>query len=115
MNSYTNIDEYILNFEGVAKDFLVRVRQLAAELSRENTTESITYGIPTIRINGRSKLHFAAYPHHVSLYPASDELVKQIPALKPYRSGKGTFKFELNEPLPWELISKIVKYRLTEL
>ena len=70
--------------------------------------ETISYQIPTFRLNGKNVVHFAGWKHHISLYPlpAVDEEYEQEVA--PYRSGKGTAKFPLDKPIPYDIIERMV-------
>jgi uncharacterized protein YdhG (YjbR/CyaY superfamily) len=107
MNAYTTIDEYITNFPSETQAILGKIRSLAQHIFPD-AEETIRYGIPTFRVNNKNKFHFAAYEHHIGLYPlpkGSSELSQQI---APYVTGKGTMQFPLNEPIPFELINKIL-------
>ena len=113
MNKYTNIDEYLANFEPKVKTILSWIRTTSNELAPDGSAEAITYGIPTIKIMGKNALHFGGYPHHVAIYPASDNMIRQIPELEKHRTGKGTLQFKLGEEMPYELMSKAIKYLVT--
>ena len=110
MNKYTNIDEYIANFETEVKTILSWIRTTANELAPDGSTEAITYGIPTIKILGKNALHFGGYPHHVAIYPASDQMISVIPELASYRTGKGTLQFKLADAMPYELMTKAIVF-----
>ncbi len=110
MKPYTDIDSYIVNFDPEVKASLIIIRKLSHKYF-VNGVEAIKYGIPTIQVAGKNKFHFAAYTHHVAIYPASDDLVAQYPDLKKHRSGKGTFQFMFNTAIPYDLIEKIIEYR----
>lgn len=77
--------------------------------------ECIAYDMPAYRLNGRFMCSFGAYKHHYSLFPASqvvlDTLGEEAAA---YAKGKGTFQFPAGEPLPLDLIERIVTIRLAE-
>jgi uncharacterized protein YdhG (YjbR/CyaY superfamily) len=113
MNKYTNIDEYIANFEPEVKTILEWIRETTNELAPDGSTEAITYGIPTIKIMGKNSLHFGGYPHHVAIYPASDIMIKEIPELGKYRTGKGTLQFKLGEDMPYLVMTKAIEYLVT--
>ena len=76
--------------------------------------ETIAYGIPTFTLDGRSVVHVAAWKRHLSLYPVpgadDSELDRQM---APYRSGRGTLRFGLDQPLPLDLVRRVVE-RLVE-
>lgn len=78
-------------------------------------TEKISYGIPTFNLNGRYLVYIAGWKEHVSVYPAIGAVAREFKdELKPYRSGKGTLRFPLDQPLPKGLIRRIVKFRASE-
>lgn len=111
MNPYKNIDEYIANFPSETRVILENIRGMAREFMPSGSTEAIRYGIPTIQVAGKNVIHFAGYESHIGLYPASDEVIKEIPELKKYRTGKGTFQFGLDLPIPYDLIEKYLIYK----
>lgn len=110
MSKYTNIDEYIANYPSDTQIILEKIRAMAHEHASNEMTEAISYGIPTIKIRGKNALHFGAYPHHVAIYPASDEMIVAIPEIAAYRTGKGTLQFKLDENIPYQLMDRIVSY-----
>ena len=110
MDTYTNIDEYISNFPQDVQVALEKIRSIA-KTHLPSGIEAIRYGIPTIQVKGKNIIHFAGYAGHIGVYPASDEVVDEIPKLKNYRTGKGTFQFNLDLPIPYDLIEKYVLYK----
>ena len=76
--------------------------------------EKITYQIPTITLDGRTLLYFAGWKHHISLYPVppGDQAFERD--LQRYRSVKSTLKFPLSEPIPYELIERVVKQHIDQ-
>ncbi len=113
LNPYKNIDEYIANFEPEVKKILDWIRVTANDLAPLGSTEAITYGIPTVKIMGKNALYFGGYPHHVAIYPASDNMIKEIRELAKYRTGKGTLQFKLSEDIPYQVMTKAIKYLVT--
>jgi uncharacterized protein YdhG (YjbR/CyaY superfamily) len=78
-------------------------------------TEKISYGIPTFVLNGRPLVYIAGWTKHVSLYPVTVGVAKQLMnEIKPYRSGKGTLQFALTNAVPKTLIRRILKIRIAE-
>ena len=80
--------------------------------------ETISYNIPAMTLGGKRYVHFAGWAKHVSLYPAPDldesEAGYALAAeLEPYQGGKGTLKFPLNQPIPYDLIGRVAT-RLAE-
>lgn len=107
--NFKSIDDYIKSVPEQAKAKLEEIRQLMHEAAPE-AEESISYQIPTFKLNGKFVGYFAGYAKHVSLYPIprdDEELIKEV---SPYVAGKGTMHFPIDKPLPKELIIKVVKY-----
>jgi len=104
----TSVDDYIAEFPADVQEVLQQVRQtiLAAV---PNAGEKISYQIPTITMNDKALLYFSGWKHHISVYPlpAGDEALTA--ALAPYRSGKGTLKFPLDKPIPYDVISRLAR------
>lgn len=103
------IDEYIEGCAAEARPILRRVRATIARAA-PGATETISYRIPAFK-RGRILVYFAAFKHHIGLYPP----VKGDPALEkavaPYAGEKGNLRFPLDRPIPYGLISKVVKFR----
>jgi len=109
---FTTVDEYIgifpLNVQKILKKLRETIRKTvpAAE-------ETINYQIPTFKLNG-NLVHFAAFKNHIGFYPAPSAIEAFNKELSAYKVSKGSIKFPLDEPVPFELIIKIVKYRVKE-
>lgn len=108
-----SIDEYIAEFPSDTQVVLEQMRSLIKQ-SAPHAEETISYAIPTFDLNGRHLVHFAGYAKHIGLYPTPSGLVAFEDELKPYRSGKGSAQFPLGEPLPADLIRRIVEFRVEE-
>jgi len=78
-----------------------------------NAKEAISYQIPTFKLNG-NLVHFAAFKDHIGFYPTSSGINKFKRELSNYEVSKGTVRFPMNEPIPFDLVRKIVKYRVKE-
>jgi uncharacterized protein YdhG (YjbR/CyaY superfamily) len=107
-----NIDEYFAAFPSDVQDILQKVRTTIREAAPE-AQETISYQIPTFTLKGKYLICFAGYKKHISLYSAPIGLDEFKTELAPYESGKGTAKFPLDKPIPLDVISRIVKYRVT--
>ena len=83
--------------------------------SARDAIETISYAIPTFDLNGKHLVHFAGYAGHVGLYPAPSGLEAFQEDLKPYKTGKGSVQFPIDQPLPRDLIRRIVEFRLAEI
>jgi uncharacterized protein YdhG (YjbR/CyaY superfamily) len=108
----STVDEYVGSFEEPARAVLQSVRTLIRAVIPDGV-ETISYGIPTITLDGRYVVYFAGWRHHVSLYPIPDGDQALATELHPYRSGKGTLRFPLDQPIPADLIRRVVA-RLVE-
>src|SRR5687767_14501096 len=102
----TSINEYIATFPPATRRVLKELRALI-RANAPGAMEKISYAIPACNLNGRNLLYFAGWKEHVSLYPVTAGLAKALrKEIKPYRTGKGTLQFPLDEPLPTDLIRR---------
>jgi uncharacterized protein YdhG (YjbR/CyaY superfamily) len=107
-----DIDTYILDFPEDIQEKLQLIRRTIRHAAPE-AEECINYGIPTFKIHG-NLLHFAAYKTHLGFYPGASGIAEFKKELASYNTSKGTVQFALDKPLPLELISDIVIFRLDE-
>lgn len=112
MKTYHTIDEYIAQFPASVQATLQRIRQTIHQAAPQ-AEEAIAYGIPTFKQNG-NLVHFGGYQTHIGFYPAPSGIAAFASELAQYGSGKGSIHFPLDQPIPYELLSKIVQYRLAE-
>ena len=108
-----NIDEYIAGFPTDLQKILEKVRTTIKKAAPD-AEETISYQIPTFNLKGRYLIYFAAYKKHIGLYPAPRGVEKFKKELSRYEGGKGTVRFPLDKPIPFSLISRIVKFRIKE-
>ena len=108
----TTIDEYIAGFPKDVQAILQKIRVTIAKAAPD-AEEAIKYAIPTFVLNG-NLVHFAAFKSHIGFYPAPTGTEKFQKELSGYKSGKGSVQFPLDEPMPYALIEKIVKFRVKE-
>ena len=111
--TFKSMDEYIGTFPEEVQKILQELRATIGTAAPE-AEETISYNIPTFKLNGKYLIYFAGWKNHISLYPipvGSEAFNKQIAK---YAEGKGTLKFPIDEPLPMKLITKIVKLKLAE-
>ena len=108
-----SIDEYIADFPPETQKVLLELRALI-KASAPDATETISYAIPTFDLNGRHLVHFAGYARHIGFYPVPSALEAFKEELKPYKSGKGSAQFPLGQPLPTDVIRRIVEFRVEE-
>jgi uncharacterized protein YdhG (YjbR/CyaY superfamily) len=109
---FETIDEYIATFTPNVQGILEELRR-AIQDSAPDAKEAISYQIPTFKLNG-NLVHFAAFKNHIGFYPTSSGISKFKRELSHYSVSKGTVRFPINEPIPLDLIRKIVKYRVKE-
>jgi uncharacterized protein YdhG (YjbR/CyaY superfamily) len=106
-----NIDEYIAGFPSDVQAVLQKVRATIHKAA-PNAQEVISYVMPAFRQHG-NLVYFAAFKKHIGLFPpVSDEKLKQEAVI--YAGPKGNLRFPLDEPIRYDLISKIVKARVKE-
>ena len=106
------IDEYIAQFPPDIQDMLTMVRNVINEAAPE-AKEKISYQMPTFVLHG-NLVHFAACKNHIGFYPTPSGIEAFKNELAEYKGSKGAVQFPLDKPLPYELISKIVKFRVAE-
>ena len=107
-----NIDEYIAGFPQDVQVILEKVRRTIRKAAPE-AEETINYQIPTFTLNG-NLVHFAAFEQHIGFYPTPSGIEKFKKDLSVYEGAKGSVRFPLDEPIPYDLITKIVKFRVKE-
>ena len=107
-----DIDEYIASFPKDTQKLLEQVRVTIRKAAPE-AEETINYGIPTLTLKG-NLVHFAAFKNHIGFYPAPSAIKAFSKELSAYDGAKGSVKFPIDKPLPFDLISKIVKFRVKE-
>ncbi len=108
----TTIDEYIDSAPKEVQAVLNEIRATIKATAPE-ATERIAYGMPTFFLNG-NLVHFAAHKNHIGFYPTPSGIEKFKKELSKYEGAKGSVQFPLEQPMPLQLISKIVKFRVTE-
>lgn len=106
------IDEYISESPKDVQPILKKIRATIRKAAPE-AQEAIKYQIPTFVLNG-NLVHFGAYKTHIGFYPTSKAIVKFKQELSPYAGAKGTVRFPLDQPIPYELIGKIAKSRVQD-
>ncbi len=110
---FKTIDEYIKTFPEDIQSVLEKMRQTIREAAPE-AVEAISYQMPTFNLDGKYLIYFAAYKNHIGFYPITPGLDPLKEELSPYISGKGTARFPLNRPIPYDLVEKIVILRVKE-
>ena len=111
---FKTIDEYIRTFPEEVQRELEKMKKTIQEAAPE-ATEAIRYQMPTFRLNGKNLVHFAAFKNHIGFYPIPSGIEAFKKELSPYKQGKGSVQFPLDKPVPYELVKKIVKFRVVEI
>lgn len=108
------IDKYIAGFPRDVQAILKKIRTTIRKAA-PRAEESISYGIPTFKLNGRPLIYFAGHKAHIGLYPMTGAIrTKFKKELSGYEGGKGTVRLPLDEPIPYALIGRIVKFKVKE-
>ena len=107
-----NIDEYIAGFPKDVQALLKKIRATIRKAAPD-AEEAIKYGIPTFTLNG-NLVHFGAYKNHIGFYPTAKGIEAFKEELSVYEGAKGSVQFPLDKPIPFDLISRIVKFRVKE-
>jgi uncharacterized protein YdhG (YjbR/CyaY superfamily) len=108
-----SIDEYIAGFPAETQKALSELRAIISSAA-PGATQLISYSMPTFDLNGRHLVHFAGHSKHVGLYPIPSGIEAFKEELAPYKQGKGSVQFPLGQPLPADLIRRIVEFRVAE-
>ena len=107
-----SIDEYIAGFPQDVQDKLEKIRS-AIKTAAPDAVETISYRMPTFTLKG-NLVHFAAFKRHIGFYPTPTATAKFQRELSAYKGAKGSVQFPLDQPIPFALISKVVKFRAKE-
>ena len=107
-----NIDDYIDRSPAIVR---LALRQMRSAIGKAapNATEAISYGIPMLSWNG-SRVYFAAFRNHIGFYPGAAAIKTFDKQLKRYKRAKGSVQFPLDHPLPLALVTRIVKFRVSQ-
>ncbi len=109
---FETIDEYIATFPKDVQDILEKLR-LTIRKAAPDAKETISYQMPAFKLNG-NLVYFAAWKTHIGLYPTSSATEAFKKELAPCEVSKGTVRFPLDKPIPFDLVTKIVTYRVKE-
>ena len=109
-----SIDDYIAGFPAETQQVLKKIRKTIRKAA-PNAEESISYQIPTYKLDGKVLIYFAGFAKHVSVYPAPREAKEFKKELAAYKGGKGTIQFPLDNKIDYDLIARIVKFRMKKM
>ena len=110
--AFNSIDEYIATFPADIRATLQTLRA-AIRAAAPDAEERISYQMPTFAQEG-NLIHFAALKDHIGFYPTSSGIAAFQDELARFKSSKGAVRFPTGEPLPLDLIARIVRFRVTE-
>lgn len=110
---FTTMDAYIASFPKEVQGILEQIRQTIRKAA-PGAVEAISYQIPTFKLNGSNLVHFAAWKDHIGFYatPSGNAAFKK--ELARYKVATGSIQFPLDEPIPYDLVTKIAKFRVNE-
>jgi uncharacterized protein YdhG (YjbR/CyaY superfamily) len=112
MTKPKDIDEYITQFPPDVQDILKRIRTTIRKAA-PNAEEAIKYRLPTFILNGNLE-HFGGFKNHIGFYPTPSAIEAFKDELSIYNGAKGSVQFPLDKPIPYSLISEIVRFRVRE-
>lgn len=110
--TFKTIDEYILHFSPEVQETLRSLRKVIKEAAPDSE-EKISWQMPTFALHG-NLVHFAAFKKHIGFYPGANGIETFKLKITEYKSSKGAVQFPIEKPLPYELISEIVRFRVAE-
>jgi uncharacterized protein YdhG (YjbR/CyaY superfamily) len=108
-----NIEEYIAGFPENVQLILNKIRTIIKEIAPASV-ESFSYGMPAYKIFGRPLVYFAGFKNHIGFYATPTGNIKFTEELSKYKTGKGSIQFQIKEAIPFELIARIVAFRVEE-
>jgi uncharacterized protein YdhG (YjbR/CyaY superfamily) len=111
-DEFTSIDEYIATFPEDIQAKLQEIRQ-TIKAAAPDASEKIAYAMPTFHLKG-NLVHFAAFKNHIGFYPAPRGIEAFQEELSQYKGAKGSVQFPIDEPMPLDLIRRIVEYRVQD-
>ena len=110
---FNSIDEYIASFPQDIQRIMNQLRE-TIKAAAPDGGEKISYNMPTFTLNGKYLVYFAGWKNHIAFYGAPKGNPEFNEDLSAYESGQGTLQFPYEKPMPWDLITKIVKFRVAE-
>jgi len=110
--NFASIDEYIETFPKETQQILKKIRT-TIRAAAPDAEEKISYQMPTFYLNG-NLIHFAGYKTHIGIYPTPSGTAAFKKEISRYQGGKGSIRLPIDEPMPYDLIKRIVKFRVAE-
>lgn len=109
---FKTIDEYKRNFPVEVQRVLEEMRRVIRKAAPE-AVEAISYQMPTFKLNG-NLVHYAAWKNHIGFYPTPSGIEAFSKELSPYKRSRGSVQFPLDKPIPFDLVERIVAFRVKE-
>jgi uncharacterized protein YdhG (YjbR/CyaY superfamily) len=114
MAKYATVDQYMATLPNERRAVMEQLRA-TIRAAAPQATEAISYNMPAFRLDGHFFVSYDAYKRHYSLFPWTDAMVSELgDAIRPYAVGKGTLRFATDQPIPLDLVRRIVEVRLRE-
>jgi len=107
------VDNYIKSFPENVQVILKKIRAIIKE-NAPGAVESLAYQMPAYKTDGKPLVYFAAFKNHIGFYATPTGHSAFAKELSMYKQGKGSVQFPFDKPIPYELISRIVKFRVHE-
>ena len=107
------VDKYIVNFSVEVREIMIRIREIIRE-EAPDAVEGFAYGMPSYKTNGKPLVYFAGYKSHLGFYAPPTGHEQFAKELSVYKQGKGSVQFPLDQPIPYDLIRRIVAFRVQE-
>jgi uncharacterized protein YdhG (YjbR/CyaY superfamily) len=107
------IDDYIKTFPKDVQTLLEKLRQTIRKAA-PGAVETISYQMPTFKLNGKGLVYLAGYKNHIGFYPVPSGVAAFKKELSPYKQGKGSVQFPIDKPIPYDLVKRIVQFRIKE-
>ena len=104
---FETVDDYVASLPGDVQTIVEKIRATIRDAA-PGTDETISYQMPAVTLNGKYVVYFGAWRKHIGLYPVPDADAELEADLAPYRAAKGTLRFPLNQPIPYDVIARVV-------
>lgn len=112
-NGFNSVEEYVETFPNEVQIIMQKIRNDIKKIAPE-AIESISYGMPAYKTNGKPLVYFAGYKNHIGFYATPSGHEEFTAELSIYKQGKGSVQFPISQPIPYELIERIVAFRVKE-
>jgi len=112
-NNFKSVEEYIQSFPSEIQTILNKIRSIIIRKAPE-AIESISYGMPAYKTNGKPLVYFAGYKKHIGFYATPTGHTEFANELSKYKQGKGSVQFPINQSIPYDLIERIIDFRVKD-